>query len=399
MFNRAVLLARRSATVKRLVALLVLAALVGAGALLWPRSDRSPAEVAAAGQTPQSPAVVVGVATVVSKPVPVEFDTIGTVTAYATVAVKSRIDGEIMEAHLKDGQDVKAGDLLFSIDSRTIQAQLEQAQANLAHDQALLVSAQREVERQNSLVKKNFASKQAVDQAKASADSLAASVQADQSAVDAANVQLSYTEIRAPIDGRAGVVNLPRGNMVKANDTGALVVLNQLRPIYVAFALPQGQLPRVRQAMAAGPLAVSTTIPGDSGPPLAGDLTFVDNAVDSTTGTIQLRATFDNAETRLWPGQFVNVTLTLRVEQAAIVVPDAAVQHGQDGAYVFVVRPDSTVEMRPVAVDRSVAGESVITSGLAAGETAVVEGQLRLAPGMKVEPRPAGKAMAAEAAS
>ncbi len=390
--------AARNAPVKRLAVLLLLASLVGAGAFLWPRRDHSPSDLAAAGQPAQPPAVAVGVATVVAKPVPVEFGTIGTVTAYATVAVKSRIDGEIMEVHLKDGQDVKAGELLFSIDSRTIRAQLEQAQANLAHDQALLVSAQREVERQTSLVKKNFASKQAVDQAKASADSLAASVQADQAAVDAVNVQLSYTEIRSPINGRAGVVNLPRGNMVKANDTGSLVVLNQLRPIYVAFALPQGELPRVRQAMAAGPLTVSTTIPGDSGPSLAGDLTFVDNTVDSTTGTIQLRATFDNAETRLWPGQFVNVTLTLRVDPAAIVVPDAAVQHGQNGAYVFVVRPDSTVEMRPVVVDRSVAGESVIASGLAVGDSVVVEGQLRLTPGMRVEPHPAGKAMALEAA-
>jgi multidrug efflux system membrane fusion protein len=367
--------------VKRLVLLLVLAALIGAGAFLWPRSQRSPADVAAAGQP--APAVPVVVATV---------------TALATVAVKSRIDGEIMEVHLKDGQDVKAGDLLFTIDSRTIQAQLEQAQANLAHDQALLVSAQREVERQNSLVKKNFASKQAVDQARASADSLQASVAADQAALDAAKVQLSYTEIRSPIDGRAGVVNLPRGNMVKGNDSGSLVVLNQLRPIYIAFALPQRELPRVRQAMAAGPLTVSATVPGDSGPPVAGTLTFVDNAVDASTGTIQLRATFDNADTRLWPGQFVNVTLTLRVEPSAIVVPDAAVQHGQSGAYVFVVRPDSTVEMRPVVVDRSVAGESVIASGLAAGEVAVVEGQLRLAPGMKVEPRPGGKAVALDTA-
>jgi membrane fusion protein, multidrug efflux system len=383
---------------KRLAALLVLAALVGAGAFLWPRANHLPADVAAANQPAQAPAVVVGVATATSKPVPVEFGTIGTVTTYATVALKSRIDGEIMEVHFRDGQDVKAGDLLFTIDSRTIRAQLEQAQANLARNQALLVSAQREVERQNSLVKKKFASQQAVDQARASADSLAASVQADQAAVDAAEVQLSYTEIRAPIDGRAGVVNLPRGNMVKANDSGSLVVLNQLRPIYIAFALPQRQLPRVRQAMADGPLTVSATIPGDSGAPLAGDLTFVDNAVDPSTGTIQLRATFDNAETRLWPGQFVNVTLTLRIEQAAIVVPDAAVQQGQEGTYVFVVRPDSTVEMRPVVVDRSVAGESVIASGLAAGDSVVVEGQLRLAPGMRVEPKLAGKAMAAEVA-
>lgn len=382
---------------RRLALLLLLAALVGAGALLWPRLQHAPADVAAAGQP--APAVPVKVATVESKPVPVEYGTIGTVTAYATVAVKSRIDGEIMEVHLKDGQDVKAGDLLFSIDSRTIQAQLEQAQANLAHDQALLVNARNEVERQSSLLKKNFASKQALDQANANANSLQASVAADQAAVDAAKVQLSYTEIRAPIDGRAGVVNLPRGNMVKGNDTGSLVVLNQLRPIYIAFALPQRELPRVRQAMAAGPLTVSATVPGDDGPPLEGTLTFVDNAVDASTGTIQLRATFDNTETRLWPGQFVNVTLTLRVESAAIVVPDAAVQHGQNGAYVFVVRSDSTVEMRPVVVDRSVAGASVITSGLAAGEVAVVEGQLRLAPGMKVEARPAGQASAAGAAS
>jgi multidrug efflux system membrane fusion protein len=383
---------------RRLAVLLVLAALVGTGILLWPRINRAPADIAAAGQPAQAPAVAVGVATAVSKPVPVEFGTIGTVTTYATVALKSRIDGEIMEVHLKDGQDVKAGDLLFTIDSRAIRAQLEQVQANLARDQALLISAQREVERQNSLVKKNFASKQAVDQARASADSLAASVQADQAAIDAVKVQLSYTEIRAPIDGRAGVVNLPRGNMVKANDTGALVVLNQLRPIYIAFALPQRELPRVRQAMAGGPLTVSATIPGDSGLPLTGNLTFVDNAVDPSTGTIQLRATFDNEETRLWPGQFVNVTLTLRVERAAIVVPDAAVQQGQNGAYVFVVRSDSTVEMRPVIVDRSLAGESVIASGLAAGESVVVEGQLRLTPGMRVEPRLAGQALASDAA-
>jgi multidrug efflux system membrane fusion protein len=381
--------------VKRLALLLLLVALGGAGVLLWPRSQHTASDVAAAGQSSQTPAVPVSVANVIAKPVPVEFGTIGTVTAYATVAVKSRIDGEIMEAHLKDGQEVKAGDLLFSIDNRTIRTQLEQVQANLARDKALLLSAQREVERQTSLVKKNFASKQAMDQATASADSLQATVVADQTAIDAANVQLSYTEIRSPIDGRAGAVNLPRGNMVKANDTGSLVVLNQLRPIYVAFALPQGELPRVRQAMAAGPLSVSTTIPGDDGPPLAGDLTFVDNAVDSSTGTIQLRATFDNAATRLWPGQFVNVTLTLRTDPAALVVPDAAVQHGQNGAYVFVVGPDSTVDMRPVVVDRSVAGESVIASGVAVGDSVVVEGQLRLAPGMKVEPHPAGKAPAA----
>jgi multidrug efflux system membrane fusion protein len=341
----------------------------------------------------------VQVAAAVQKPFPVEIGTIGTVTAYATVAVKSRVDGEITEVYLKDGQDVKAGDPLFSIDSRAIRAQLAQAEANLARDQALLTSARREVERQTALVSKNFASKQAMDQATANADSLEASVRGDQAAIDAANVQLTYTDIRSPIDGRAGVVNLTRGNMVKANDTAPLVVLNQLRPIYVAFAVPQDELPRIRQAMAAGPLNVSAAIPGDEAPPLAGKLTFVDNAVDTATGTIQLRATFDNAQTRLWPGQFVNVTLTLRVDPAAIVVPDSAVQHGQAGAYVFVVRGDSTVEMRPVVVGRSLAGESVIERGLAAGERVVIEGQLRLTPGMRVEPRPAGQAPATDAGS
>src|SRR5215468_4481015 len=280
---------------KRLAVLVLVAALLGVGVFLWPRINRTSSDTAAAGQ-PAS-AVPVTVATVVSKPVPVEFSTIGTVTAYATVAIKSRIDGEIMEAHIKDGQDVKAGDLLFSIDNRTIRTQLEQAQANLAHDQALLVNARNEVERQSSLLKKSFASKQALDQANANADSLQASVQAGQAAVDAAKVQLSYTEIRAPIDARAGVVNLPRGNMVKANDTVSLVVLNQLRPIYVAFAVPQGDLPKIREAMASAPLATSVTIPGDDRGPLTGKLTFVDNAVDTTTGTIQLRATFDNDDT------------------------------------------------------------------------------------------------------
>src|SRR5262249_30530632 len=261
---------------KRLAVLVLVAVLLGVGVFLWPRINRTSSDTAAAGQ-PAS-AVPVTVATVVSKPVPVEFSTIGTVTAYATVAVKSRIDGDNMEAHIKDGQDVKAGDLLSSIDNRTIRTQLEQAQANLAHDQALLVNARNEAERQSSLLKKNFASKQALDQANANANSLQASVAADQAALDAAKVQLSYTEIRAPIDGRAGVVNLPRGNMVKGNDSGSLVVLNQLRPIYIAFALPQRELPRVRQAMADGPLTVSATVPGDSGPPVAGTLTFVDNA-------------------------------------------------------------------------------------------------------------------------
>jgi membrane fusion protein, multidrug efflux system len=348
---------------------------------------------------PSPAALSVQVAAAVEKPFPVEVATIGTVNAYATVALKARIDGQIMESVVKDGEDVKVGDLLFTIDDRGIRADLHQAEANLARDRALLASAQRDVARLSALVGKNYASKQTLDQTMAQAESLQASVRADEAAVDAARVQLSYTEIRAPINGRAGTVNLPRGNMVKANDTMALVVLNQLRPIYVAFSVPQTDLPRIRSAMAAGPLRVGATIPGDSGGPLAGTLTFIDNTVDVATGTILLKATFNNVELRLWPGQFVNVTLTLSLDPRAIVVPDVAVQRGQDGAYVYVVRSDSTVEMRQVTVARSRAGESVIDSGLAAGDRVVVDGQLRLAPGLKVDPQPVSQAAAAASAS
>jgi multidrug efflux system membrane fusion protein len=383
---------------KRLAALLFSLLVIGGVSVLVYRNNDWAGAQPAAGAASQ-PAVRVQVVAAAQKPFPVEIGTIGTVTALATVAIKSRIDGQIMDAYIKDGQDVKTGDLLFSIDSRTIATQLVQAEANLARDQALLASAKHDVERQTALVSKNFASKQLLDQTSANADSLAASVRADQAAVDAANVQLTYTEIRAPIDGRAGVVNLPRGNMVKANDTSALVVLNQLRPIYVAFAVPQNDLPHIREAMAAAALGASVTIPGDERGPLTGKLTFVDNAVDTTTGTIQLRATFDNADTRLWPGQFVNVALTLRTDPSAIVVPDAAIEHGQSGNYVFVVRKDSTVEMRTVTIGRSLRGETVVERGLSAGEPVVVEGQLRLAPGTRVEPRPAGQLPSADTTS
>jgi multidrug efflux system membrane fusion protein len=384
---------------KRLAIFLAVVVVAGGASLLLYRQGflfQPGAERATGAPSPAE--LSVQVAAAVEKPFPVEVATIGTVNPYATVALKARIDGQIMESVVKDGEDVKVGDLLFSIDDRAIRAALNQAEANLARDRALLASSQRDVARLSALVGKNYASKQTLDQTMAQAESLQASVRADEAAVDAARVQLSYTEIRAPINGRAGVVNLPRGNMVKANDTMALVVLNQLRPIYVAFSVPQTDLPRIRSAMAAASLDVSATIPGDDGPPLTGTLTFIDNTVDVATGTILLKATFTNVELRLWPGQFVNVTLTLSVDPRAIVVPDAAVQRGQDGAYVYVVRPDSTVEMRRVTVARTRDGESVIDSGLAAGDRVVVDGQLRLAPGLKVEPQPVSQAAAADSA-
>jgi multidrug efflux system membrane fusion protein len=373
--------------VKRLLALLVLAALVGGGAMLWPRGDRAPSNVAARQPSEASP-VAVAVAEVVVKPVPVEITTIGTVNVIASVAVKSRVDGEITEVHIRDGQAVKEGDLLFSIDSRSIRTELTQAEANLARDQALLENARRNVERLSRLASKDYVAKQSMDEAATNAESLEASVRGDEAAVEAARVQLTYTEIRAPMDARAGTVQLPRGNLVRANDTAPLVVLNQMQPIYVAFSVPQSDLPTIRVAQANGPLPVGVTVPGDPGPPLQGEVTFIDNAVDESTGTIQLKATFDNADERLWPGQYVTVTLTTGIDANALVVPDQALQRGQGGMHVFVVQPDSTVDLRDVRVARSRQGESVIVEGLSAGDRVVVEGQLRLTPGARVEPRP-----------
>ncbi len=373
---------------KRLAALLALAALVGAGAMLWPRGERAPSDVAAR-QPAEAPPLVVSVAAAAIKSVPIEIATIGTVDAIATVAVKSRIDGEITEVHIQDGQAVRAGDLLFSIDNRAIRTELEQAEANLERDQALLANARRDVERLSKLASKDYVAKQSMDETATNAQSLEASVRGGEAAVEAARVQLSYTQIRAPMDARAGAVQLRRGNLVRASDSTPLLVLNQLRPIYVAFAVPQSDLPSVRAAQARAPLQVSVTVPGDSGPPLEGRVAFIDNAVDESTGTIQLNAAFDNAEERLWPGQYVNVTLTTGVDAAALVVPEQALQRGQDGTHVFLVRPDSTVELREVRVARSRRGDSVIAEGLSPGDRVVVDGQLRLTPGARVEPRPA----------
>lgn len=373
---------------KRLVGLVVLAAVVAAGALLWPRGQQVPADVAARPPLAAAP-LAVTVVTAATKPVPVELTTIGAVDVIASVAVKSRIDGEIVAVHIRDGQAVKAGDALFSIDDRAVRAELAQAEANLARDQALLANAKRDVDRLSKLASKDYVAKQSMDQAATNAQSLEASVRADEAAVEAAQVQLTYAEIKAPMDGRAGAVQLPRGNLVRANDTASLVVLNQLQPIYVAFSVPQGDLPRIRSAHARAPLGVRVTVPGDTGPPLEGQLTFIDNTVDATTGTIQLRGTFENAEERLWPGQYVNVTLTLGIDPEALVVPDQALQRGQDGTHVFVVLPDSTVELRAVRVVRSLRGDAVIAEGLVAGDRVVVEGQLRLTPGARVAPRPA----------
>jgi membrane fusion protein, multidrug efflux system len=368
-----------------LIAVVFLAVLAGAGvAYESVRLAAQPKEIA---RPPQ--AVPVVAAAVLRKPVPVRLDAIGTVQPIATVVVKSRIDGQIVKVPIHDGQEVKAGDTLFVLDSRAVEAQARQAEAQLARDRAQLANAKREAERQAQLVSKNYTAAATYETAQTNAATLEATVHADEAALDNMKVQITYYTITTPIDGHVGAVLLKVGNNVKANDTITLATVNQLHPIYVAFSVPQRELPAIREASVGHELQVTATVPGDSGPPQTGKLSFIDNAVDSTTGTIALKAVFDNANDHLWPGQFVNASLTLRVEPNALVIPTQAVQVGQNGSYVYVIKADKTAEPRDVTIRRSIGGDSVIAKGLSEGEQVVTDGQLRLTRGTLVEPRPA----------
>jgi membrane fusion protein, multidrug efflux system len=349
-----------------------------------PFATSEPAQAArsAAGQ-PRALPVLAG--EVVARPMPVEISTIGNVQPIASVAIKPRIDGEIVKVAAQDGQEVKAGDVLFLLDSRQAQATLEQTLATLQRDQAQLANARRELERLTPLGRKDFASKQQLDVAQTGVSAAEATVKADQAAVEGAQVQLSYTTIRAPIEGRLGTIVFKLGNTVRAGDSAPLVTINQLRPIYVAFSVAERYLAELQTAMAAGPLPVSVTIPGHKAAAPKGRVSYLENAIDSESGTVSVKATFDNQDEALWPGQFVNAVVQLRVEPNALIVPSQAVQQGQNGAYVFVIKPDDSVELRPVTVDRTVGGDTVVASGLAAGERVVTDGQMRLSPGAKVE--------------
>lgn len=329
-------------------------------------------------------AVPVTAATVVQKTIPVEVRAIGNVEAYSTVSVKAQVAGEVERVFFKEGQDVKSGDLLFTLDPRPYQATLQQLEANLARDQAQLENARAQAERYTKLFEAGIVSKEQYDQFQSGADALAASVRADKAAIERAKVDLDYCSIRSPIGGRTGGLLVHPGNVVKANETN-LVVINQIRPIYVAFSVPEQFLADIRRYMAVGPLKVEAIIPNDEARPTQGVLTFVDNAVDSTTGTVKLKATFDNPDQRLWPGQFVNVVLRLTSRPNAAVVPSQAVQTGQAGPYVFVINSGLIAEARPVVAGSTVGKETVIEKGLEPGETVVTDGQLRLAPGSKVE--------------
>ena len=355
-----------------------------AGAPQRPGPGQPPNRAAGRPQLPPAPVVV---APVRIASVPVTIATIGSVQAYSSVAIKSQVDGQIMIAHFKEGQAVKKGDRLFTLDRRPFEAVLRQAEANLAKDRALLAKANADLARYAALVERDFTSRARYDEARAAAAALEATITADQALVDAARLRLEYADIRAPIDGRVGSILVHPGNLVKANDIAALVVINQTRPINIQFALPESNLAEIRRRLALGQIKVRATVPEDAGPPVEGVLTFVNNAVDSATGTILLKATYANADDRLTPGQFVNLAVEMGVVENAVVIPPTAIQIGQQGRYVFVIKADSTAEVRLIQIGVATPREVVVERGLASGERVVIEGQLRLRPGARVQVR------------
>jgi len=367
--------------------------------------------------------VPVTVALATRRDVPLQIEVIGNVEAYSTITVKAQVGGEITQVHFREGDYVKAGDLLFTIDTRPLNAMLNEVEANLAKDEASLGQAeanlvrdtaqqkyaQSQADRYGRLFQSGVVSKDQAEQMRSNADALSAGLKADEAAVrsaraaivatramvENARVQLGYTTMRSPIDGRTGNIMVKQGNIVAAN-TMDLTTINQVEPIYVTFSVPESQLPDIKRYMAAGKLPVMATPQADATAVERGVLTFVDNSVDATTGTIKLKGTFANADHKLWPGVFVRVTLRLTTQPNAVVVPNQAVQTGQEGPFVFVVKADSSVESRAVTIGSRVDQDIVIASGIEAGETVVTEGQLRLAPGTKVQVRdengrPAGK--------
>ena len=420
-------------------ALLLAATLLGAcstGA-----SDQAQAKAPAARE-----AVPVTIDTAVSKSVPVQIRAVGTVQAYASVTLKSQVDGEVARIHIMEGQEVKKGDLLFTLDQRSLEAALhqaeanqgrdtaqlaqaeaavaqtmaaeKQAEANLARDTAQLENAMTQLRRYKGLIDDGAISRELFDQVRTTAAALEATIQADQAAVtnarasiraaqatveniravlradqavvENARVQFGFTTMRAPMDARAGNLLVRVGSAVKARDeTTQMLVLNQIRPIYASFSIPEQYLPDIKKYLGAGSVRVQAFPRGQDGSPAMGTLTFVNNTVDPTTGTIQLKATFPNQEGPLWPGQFVTVILTLTVQPNAVVIPSRAVQTSQQGQYVYVVRSDLTVEPRPITVGRTLGAETVVAQGIAPGEKVVTDGQLRLVPGARVEAKTA----------
>src|SRR5688572_30925756 len=346
------------------------------------KSEAQPQQQAAA-----PPAVPVAVGAAVRKAMPLDAGVVGTVEAYSTVSVRAQITGELTDVKFQQGDDVVAGQELFTLDRRPLEGALQQAQATLERDTAQAANAKAIMQRYDQLVERGIVAREQRDHARTSVAALEATLASDRAAVENAKVQLQYATIRAPISGRTGALMVNAGNLVRANDQAPLVVINQLTPIYVAFALPEPLLPDLRRYMKRGSLRVEARPASGESHLAVGNITFIDNTVDQTTGTIKVKATFPNADRQLWPGQFVNVTVRLMTESAALVVPSLAVQTGPEGSYVYLVKPDQTVDMRAVTIARVAGQETVIKDGLAPGDTVVTDGHLRLIPGSKISIR------------
>ncbi len=375
----------------RLGAIGALACVVGAGYLFLQHSGRDKA--AAAAITGQA-AIPVTTAVAEKKDVPLYVRGIGTVQAYNMAVIKTRVDGEIVKVAFQEGQYVKAGDPLYQVDPRPFQAILDEATATQGRNKAQLIGAELDLNRYIQMANQGFQSLQLRDQQQAKVDALKASIAADEAIMHTARLNLQYADIRAPFDGRTGTRQVDVGNLVQASQATSLVSINQIKPIYVNFTVPQDVNDDVRRNQAAGPLTVIAY--GSNDVELErGTLSVIDNQIDTTTGTLRLKGTFANADERLWPGQFVNVRLLLSMRTGTVTIPQHAVMQAANGYFCFVVRPNGTAERRTVVVAGVQDGIAVITSGVAAGENVVIDGQFRLTDGARVRPAAAPAATAA----
>jgi multidrug efflux system membrane fusion protein len=329
-------------------------------------------------------AVPVNVAPVVKKAIPLAIRVIGSVEPSSSVAIRAQVTGELTKVNFNEGDDVREGQVLFTLDQRPLEAALKQMEANLERDSAQATNAQAQADRAQELANRGIATREQVETASTTANALQATLAADRAAIENARVQLQYATITAPIAGRTGALQVHPGNLVRANDTTSLVVINQITPINVSFSVPEAQLALLKRYLAQGVVHVEAEPPSAGDKPSTGTITFVDNAVDPTTGTIRVKGSFANAERRLWPGQFVNVVMTLATDPNALVVPSVAVQGGQQGTYVFVVKDDRTVDVRPIEISRTNGDDSIVSKGVVEGESVVTDGQLRLVAGSPV---------------
>jgi multidrug efflux system membrane fusion protein len=342
--------------------------------------------------------VPVNVGEAVTKDIPFELRAIGNVESMATVGIKAQVGGALLSVDFEEGQDVEKGDLLFSIQPKLYATQLAQAEANLARDRVAAANTLRDALRQEELGRKGVASKEQLDASRAAADAAEATVKADEALVEIAHVRLGYASIEAPISGRTGALRVQAGNLIKENADDPMVTIRQMSPIYVTFSVPEQYLAEVRANSASTKLSVIALNPKNGQKLAEGQLTFIENTVDMTTGTVTLKATFANEDRALWPGAFVDVRLRLRVDAGVVVVPASAVTVGQHGTQIFVIK-DNKAELRPVTVRRTVGDETIIETGVQAGEKVVTNGQSRLVPGASVTIKPAADASATAGAA